>query len=92
MSVGYALDLDLNDQTLIAYFSNREVKEWISLEHEDIDVGISWAEDGIPIVEQVYIRDARYVSLIDDWINDAIGKTLPDSYKDNHEKGYNHVD
>jgi hypothetical protein len=86
--MGYIAYVDLEENVFDIHMGVNDVEEWYALEHRGVDVGVSWGKDGLPIVERIIMADARYVTLFNDWINEAIIQALPDSYKDNHVKGY----
>jgi hypothetical protein len=84
----FNVHVDLTNGKLFVYCGPYEPEEWFDLPHENAEVGVTWEDDGIPMVQEVRIHDPLRVSLLQDWVEDVIIKALPESYKDNHTKGY----
>lgn len=80
-------EVNATDNSLIALFGGETPDDWYELEDGRVEVGLTWASDGLPIVQEVVIRDSRYVTLIRDWVEEGIIQALPDSFKDDFYYG-----
>jgi len=75
-------EVNATDQNMIGLFGGETPETFYAVDSGRVEVGVTWSRDGRPIVQEVVINDARFVTLIQDWFEEAIIQALPDSFKD----------
>lgn len=89
----WEMDFDLTKDELYIFLHAGDVEDVVDSVDGDYSVDIAYAADGLPIVLGVTIRNKNKVSILRDWIEDAIEISLDnlnavagDDFGDNYWK------
>ena len=89
------IELTDSENMYVSFGVERENEEIEVLTNEEgtVEVDIVWRDKDIPTVLGVAIKEPRRVSLLFDWIEEALETGLGDRFGDNHYKAHlNQVD
>lgn len=87
----YIVVLDNDRREICIETGSEEPTDCYESENGKSSVEVTWASDGLPIVQRACITNEHKYSLLIDWLGEAIAAALPEEYGDDHYLGVNHV-